>query len=168
MSPDTELRSSQAARLSAMPTVREPEAERKSTDPVVAATAMSPDPEFACRLPVRSDFTMTSPEPDFAVMGQFTSATDTSPEPEPSLAPLPSTRATERSPEPVLQSRSTALPIVISPEPLMILEWPMLALIEMSAEPVLITYVRPSGTPRRRWALVYLRNCCGKLIRSQS
>ena len=63
------------------------------------------------------------------------------------------------SPEPVLQSRSTALPTVMSPEPLMILERPMSALIEMSAEPVLITNVSPSGTPRRRWAFA----CQGNL-----
>src|SRR5215203_5610928 len=168
ISPETELRSSQAGRLSAMPTVKEPDAERKSTDPLVAETAISPDPELAWRVAPRTDFTTKSPEPDFAVIGQFTSPTDTSPDPEPSLAPVPSTLATEMLPDPVLQSRSTALPIVISPEPLMIFERPISALIEMSAAPVLITYVKPSGTARRKWVLVYLRNCCGKLIRSQS
>ena len=34
MSPETESRSSQAGRLSAMPTVTEPEAERRSTEPL--------------------------------------------------------------------------------------------------------------------------------------
>ena len=91
MSPDTELRSSQAGRLSATPTVKEPDAERRSTEPLVEETAMSPEPELAWRLAPRRDFTTTSPEPDFAVMGQFASPTDTSPEPELSRAPLPST-----------------------------------------------------------------------------
>ena len=110
MAPDTELRSSQAGRLSATPTVNEPEAERRSADPLVAAMPMSPDPDLACRSPPRNDCTTTSPEPDFVVRGQRTSLTDTSPEPELSRAPLPSTRATEMLPDPVLQSRSTALP----------------------------------------------------------
>lgn len=47
MSPDTELRSSQAGRLSATPTVKEPEVECTSTEPLVAETAISPDPELA-------------------------------------------------------------------------------------------------------------------------
>src|SRR6185312_9107787 len=72
MSPDTELRSSQAGRLSAIPTVKEPEA------------------EFACNVAPRSDFTMTEPDPDFAVMGPFTSPNDTSPEPVRTRLPLPS------------------------------------------------------------------------------
>ena len=38
--------------MSPMPTVREPEAERKSTEPLVAETAMSPDPELACNIGV--------------------------------------------------------------------------------------------------------------------
>ena len=138
MSPDTELRSSQVGRLSATPIVSEPEAERTSTEPLVEDTAMSPDPEFACRLPPRRDFTTTSPEPDFAARELFASPIDTSPEPELSRLPLPATRATEMSPEPVLQSRSVALPTVMSPEPLTILERPMSALITTSAEPVLI------------------------------
>src|SRR3954447_6880957 len=168
MSPETELRSSQVGKLSATPTVSEPEADRRSTDPLVEVTPMSPDPELACRSGPSSVCTTTSPEPDFAVIGQCASPTDTSPEPEFNRANLPSTRATEISPDPVLHSRSTALPIVTSPEPLTILEGPMWALIEMPADPVLITYVSPSGTPRRRCALLDRRNCCGKLIRSQS
>src|SRR4029453_2481352 len=149
ISPETEWRSIQAGRVSAPPTAKDPEAERRSTDPFVAETAMSPDPELAWRLAPRTDLMTTSPEPDLAVIGQFASPIDTSPEPEPSLARLPLTRATEMSPDPVLQSRSTALPTVMSPEPLMILERPMSALIEISAEPVLITNVSQSGTPRR-------------------
>src|SRR6476659_3056489 len=138
MSPDTELRSSQAGRLSAIPTVKEPEADRRSTEPLVAATEMSPDPEFACNVAPRSDFTMTEPDPDFAVIGPFTSPNDTSPEPVRTRLPLPSIRATEILPEPALQSRSVALPRVMSPEPLTILARPISALIEISAEPVLI------------------------------
>ena len=69
MPPETELRSSQAGRLSATPIDREPEAERRSTAPLVAAMPMSPEPDFACRSP-RSDLTMTAPEPDFAMTGQ--------------------------------------------------------------------------------------------------
>src|SRR5512133_3398798 len=167
MSPETESRSSQAGRLSAMPTVTEPEAERRSTEPLAEVIPMSPDPEFAWRLPPRRDCTTISPEPDLAVSGQLTSPTETSPDPEPSRAPLPATRATEMFPDPVLQSRSAALPMVTSPEPLTILERPTSALTEMSADPVLITYCSPCGTPRRKWAFVYRRNCCGKLIRSQ-
>ena len=103
MSPDTELRSSQAGRLSAIPTVKEPEADRRSTEPLVAATEMSPDPEFACNVAPRSDFTMSEPDPDFAVMGPFTSPNDTSPEPVRTRLPLPSIRATEILPELALQ-----------------------------------------------------------------
>src|SRR6185436_2473989 len=117
ISPETESRSSQAGRLSATPTVKVPEAERRSTEPLAEVMPMSPDPEFAWRLAPRSDCTTTSPEPDFAVSGQQASPTETSPEPELSLAPLPSTRATEMFPEPVLQSRSAALSRVMSPEP---------------------------------------------------
>ena len=69
MSPETELMSIQAGRLSATPTAREPEAERRSTEPLVAATPMSPEPELACRSP-RTDITATATEPDFAVTGQ--------------------------------------------------------------------------------------------------
>src|SRR5829696_4788851 len=90
------------------------------------------------------------------------------PEPEFSRAALPSTRATEMSPDPVLQSRSTALPMVMSPDPLTVLERPVSALIEMSAEPVLITNASPSGTASRSWGLMFPKNCCGTLIRSQS
>ena len=136
MSPDTELRSSQAGRLSATPTVQA-EAERRSTEPLVAETAMSPEPELAWRLAPLRDFTTTSPEPDFAVMGN-SSPTDTSPEPELGRRHCRQPEATEMLPDPVPQSRSAALPTVMSPEPLMILERPMSALIEMSADPVLI------------------------------
>ena len=64
MSPETELRSIQAGRLSATPTVKEPEAERRSTEPFVAETAMSPDPELAWRLAPRSGL-----DDDFAGTG---------------------------------------------------------------------------------------------------
>src|SRR5215217_8548325 len=80
ISPETELRSSQVGRLSATPTVKEPDAERSSTDPLVDVMPMSPDPELACRLAPSSVCTTTSPEPDFAVTGHCASPTDTSPE----------------------------------------------------------------------------------------
>src|SRR4029453_7159188 len=70
MSPETESRSSQVAKLSATAIVKEPEAERRSTDPLVELMPMSPDPELACRLPPSSDWPTTSPEPDFALAGQ--------------------------------------------------------------------------------------------------
>src|SRR4029453_10362867 len=139
MSPETELRSSQVAKLSATAIVKEPEAERRSTDPLVELMPMSPDPELACRLPPSRDCTTTSPEPDLAVTGQCASPTDTSPEPEFSRAARPSTRATDMSPDPLLQSRSTAVPMLMSPEPLTILDGPISALMDTLADPVLIT-----------------------------
>src|SRR6478736_2026421 len=118
MSPDVELRSSHAGRLSATPMVSEPDAERRSTEPVVDDTAMSPDPDLAWTSAWCTDLTTTSPEPDFAEIGQCTSAMVRSPEPELTLAARPATRATEMSPDPVEHSRSTASPTWTSPDPL--------------------------------------------------
>ena len=113
-----------------------------------------------------NDLTTTSPDADLAVTAQCASATVTSPEPDAIRAERPSTRDTEMSPEPVEQSRSVAFPIVMSPEPLTIFDRPMSAVIEMSADPALITNVRPAGTVRRRSAEVLRNNWVGKLNRS--
>ena len=80
----------------------------------------------------------TSPEADLAVIGQVARSMVTSPEPELTEAERPSTWATDTPPDPVEHSRSTARPTLMSPDPLTILERPMSALIEMSAEPALI------------------------------
>ena len=81
-------------------------------------------------------FTVTSPEPDFAVR-PFASSTDTLPEPEHSRGAVhPCNRDVARAGD---APRSGARPTLMSPEPLTILERPMSALIEMSADPALIT-----------------------------
>jgi hypothetical protein len=79
--PLAECRSSQTLSSSATPTVSDPDAERRSTEPEVDGTEISPEPELAarsawCRARIR-----TSPEPDLAVTGQRASATVTSPDP---------------------------------------------------------------------------------------
>ena len=127
---------------------------------------MSPEPSWPGAGEPCNDLTTTSPDADLAVTGQCASATVTSPEPEAIRAARPSTRATEMSPDPVEQSRSAAFPIVMSPEPLTIFDRPMSAVIEMSAEPALITNVRPAGTASRRWAEVLRNNWVGKLNRN--
>src|SRR5215213_10787740 len=166
-SPDDESRSSQAGSPSATPTVRVPEAVRRSTGPLVAAIVMSPDPELAltawwARLMV------TSPDPDFATTGHCASPTVMSPEPDASRVPEPPTSPADTSPEPVVDSRSRARPTLMEPEPLLISDRLMSALTDTSADPTLITYSRSGGTPSRRWALVFGKVRVGKLIRSQS
>src|SRR5688572_26342189 len=125
ISPDTECRSSQAGRWSAIPMLSPPDAVRRSTEPEVEDTAMSPEAELAWTPPCCTDWTGTSPGPDFAGMGQCTSPGLTPPEPELTRPPVPSIRTTDTSPEPVEQSRSTARANAMLPEPLMILERPM-------------------------------------------
>ena len=169
MSPDTELRSSHAGRLSATPTVREPEAERRSTEPLVAETAISPEPELAWRLAPLRDFTTTSPEPDFAVMGQFTSPTDTSPEPDLSRAPLPSTSSNRN-----VARSSAAIKISSVADSDVAGTADDLGVTDVGADrdvsrSCLDHVGQPVRYPEAQLGLRMLqRNWCGKLIRSQS
>src|SRR5918998_588773 len=109
-----------------------------------------------------------SPDPDFATTGHRASATVMSPDPDASRVPDPPTSPADTSPEPVVVSRSRVRPTLIEPDPLLILDRPMSALTDTSADPTLITYSRSGGTPSRRWALVLRKVRTGKLIRSQS
>src|SRR5687768_13627205 len=73
ISPETELRSSHAANWSATPMVNEPDADRRSTEPVVEGTEISPDPELACRFARCNDRRAISPDPDLALTEQWAS-----------------------------------------------------------------------------------------------
>ena len=81
--PVTECRSSQAGRSSATPIVRAPDAERRSTDPVVQGTEMSPEPELAVSSTRRRARIVISPEPDLAetVVGSSVSPRESSGDP---------------------------------------------------------------------------------------
>src|ERR671917_277691 len=166
-SPDEESRSSQAGSPSATPTVSVPEAVRSSTGALVAVTVMSPEPELA-RTGWCARLMVTSPDPDLATTGHCASPTVMSPEPETSRVPEPSPSPADTSPDPVVDSRSRARPTLMAPDPELILDRPISALTDTSAEPTLITYSRPGGTPSRRCALVLRKVRGGKLIRNQS
>src|SRR3712207_3614061 len=122
--PDTDSRSSQAGSPSDTPTEREPEALRRSTEPLVEVISMSPDPDLACTSVWNTGPIVTSPDPDLARTGQRTSPTLTVPDPDSSRAPDPATEATVMSPDPVEQSRSAVRSRLMSPEPLAILARP--------------------------------------------
>src|SRR3712207_7673607 len=152
--PDTDSRSSQAGSRSDTPTEREPEALRRSTEPLVEVISMSPDPDLASTSVWNTEPIVTSPDPDLARTGQWTSPTLTAPDPDSSRAPDPATEPTVMLPAPVEQSRPVVRPTLISPEPLAILERPMSGSTDTTDEPVLITYSRQGGAPSRRWAAV--------------
>src|SRR3954449_4800374 len=99
-SPLTEWRSSHAGKWSATPTVMAPEADRRSSEPLVDGTAMSPEPELARSSTRCTARTVTSPEPDFATKGQYASLIWTSPEPLETWAASPRTAPTDTSPLP--------------------------------------------------------------------
>src|SRR5918997_5692200 len=123
---------------------------------------MSPEPELTCT-GWWARFTVTSPDPDLTTTGQLASPTVMSPEPDTSRVAEPPTSLADRSPEPVVDSRSRARPMLMAPDPLLILARPMSALTETSADPTFITYSRPGGTPSRRWALTSRNSRDGKL-----
>src|SRR5690606_9567659 len=147
MSPFTVFRSSQAGSPSAMPTAIEPEAERRSTEPVVEVALMSPDPVDTLSVPERSRLSRTSPDPDFAVTGPADSRSAMSPDPvENSAASV--TVPAAMSPEPVLAESTRAVPTVRSPEPEVIRPLPSSALITTSPDRVVTSTSRPAGTSR--------------------